>query len=100
MRLTVELTPAQEIRLREDAARAGVDLAALLLERAGLNEAHDNVPTKAVESVRVPERLSGNDQEWQKEADRFRQWADSHRQKGSGLSLDAMSRESIYGEHG
>ncbi len=38
MTLTLELTPAQELKLRTDAARAGVDPAALLLTRAGLLE--------------------------------------------------------------
>ncbi len=39
MTLTLELTPAQEMKLRADAARAGVDPVALLLTRAGLLEA-------------------------------------------------------------
>lgn len=38
MTLTLELTPAQEARLREEAARAGVEPAALLLARAGISE--------------------------------------------------------------
>lgn len=36
MTLTVELTLAQELQLKEEAARAGLEPAALLLARAGL----------------------------------------------------------------
>ncbi len=39
MTLTLELTPAQETKLLAEAARAGVDPAALLLRRAGLIDA-------------------------------------------------------------
>lgn len=85
MTLTLQLTPAQEARLREDAARAGVDPAALLLSRAGYTSAAQAVPGGA---------------EWQAEAQRFRQWADAHAQKGAGLPPEALSRDSIYGEHG
>ncbi len=87
MILTLQLTPAQLSRLREDASRAGVDPAALLLQRAGYTSAEDVSPEKEA-------------QDWQREAERFRQWADSHTRKGPGLSLQDMTRESIYGEHG
>lgn len=87
MVLTLQITPAQLARLREDASRAGVDPAALLLQRAGYAHAADNTQTSDA-------------QDWQREAQRFRQWADSHARKGPGLSLEDMSRESIYGDHG
>ena len=38
MTLTLELTSAQETQLREEAARTGLEPAALLLARAGLTE--------------------------------------------------------------
>lgn len=87
MILPLQIIPAQLARLREDASRAGVDPASLLLQRAGYTREADVFPTE-------------NPQDWQQKAERFRQWADSHARTGPGLSLQDMSRESIYGAHG
>ena len=74
MTFTLELTPTQEARLREEAARAGMEPAALLIARAGLGEQEadtNGVGHERDAQERLSARLPGED----KTLALFAQWA-------------------------
>jgi hypothetical protein len=86
--MTIELTPELEARLREEAARRGVDAEALALE-------------SIENSVRPPDEEYGylqrtlTPEEWSRSA---REWVESNR----GIPIppdEAFDRESIYADH-
>jgi hypothetical protein len=89
MTLTIDVGPEQEARLLEEAARQGLDardyvqriIEYHLPPRTGSPPL--NTPTAPEERARA-----------------FRAWAESQRLDPPLLSDEAISRESIYGEHG
>jgi hypothetical protein len=86
--MTIELTPDLESRLREEAARRGLEAEALALESIEKGVSPPDKEYGYLQRTLTPE-------EWSRSA---REWAESNHD-WPVLSDGAVTRESIYADH-
>ena len=96
MKLARELPAEIRARLEAEARRQGTEPDALLVSLVDASLPQSSRPPQA-DQMGVPAPV---DLRTEGEAERFRQWADSHPRRGVPvIPLDALDRESIYGDH-
>ncbi|MDQ3815252.1 MAG: hypothetical protein M3347_15125 [Armatimonadota bacterium] len=97
MTLTIELTPAEEAQLQQQASGRGLTVSEymhhLLMAQLGTSSSNG----AAQPERKLPFAATATPEEWIRA---FNQWADSHQDIQANIPDEALRRENIYDDRG